>query len=62
MAITAITTLGRALCFWVVMALFGYPGGLGSMHLHEAVAQAGLNVVVMIAVMLIARRFDAASQ
>ena len=57
-AITAVATLVRALCFWVVMALSGYPSGLGSMHLHEALAQAVLNVALVVAAMLIVRRFD----
>jgi rod shape-determining protein MreD len=62
MVITASATLVRALCFWIVMALFGYPPGLGSMHLHEAVAQAALNVAIIVVAMLIARRFDATTR
>lgn len=57
-AITAIATLVRALCFWTVMAIFGYPAGLGTMHFHEALFQAVLNVAVIVVAMLIARRFD----
>jgi rod shape-determining protein MreD len=57
--ITVIATLARALCFWIIMALFGYPPGLGSIHLHEAIAQAALNVGIIVAAMLVARRFDA---
>jgi rod shape-determining protein MreD len=60
-AITAIATLVRALCFWVVMALFGYPPGLGTIHFHEALAQAALNVAIVVAAMLVARRFDVAA-
>jgi rod shape-determining protein MreD len=59
-AITAIATLVRALCFWIVMALFGYPPGLGPMHFHEALAQAALNVAVVVAAMLVVRRFEPA--
>ncbi len=57
-AITAIATLVRALCFWTVMAIFGYPPGLGAMHFHEALFQAALNIGVIVVAMLIARRFD----
>jgi rod shape-determining protein MreD len=57
-AITVGATLVRALCFWIVMALFGYPPGLGAIHFHEALAQAALNVAVVVAAMLIVRRFD----
>lgn len=60
--ITATATLVRALCFWIVMALVGYPPGLGSLHLHEALAQAALNVAIIVTAMLIARRFDSATR
>lgn len=56
--ITALATLVRELLFWVVMAIGGYPPGLGAMHFHEALAQTALNVVVIVVAMLIARRFD----
>lgn len=59
--ITAVVTLARALLFWIVMALSGYPPGLGRMHLHEALAQAALNAILMTAAMVVARRFDAIS-
>jgi rod shape-determining protein MreD len=58
--ITALVTLVRALLFWVVMAIGGYPPGLATMHLHEALGQAALNVVIIVAAMLIVRRFDVA--
>jgi rod shape-determining protein MreD len=58
-AITAVATLVRALCFWTIMAIFGYPAGLGSMHFHEALAQAALNVAVIVAAMLVVRNFEA---
>lgn len=57
-AITLVATLLRALLFWVVMALCGYPAGLGLMHLHEALFEAALNVGVIVAAMLVARRFE----
>ncbi len=57
-AITVVTTLLRALLFWIVMALSGYPPGLGRIHLHEAVLQAALNSIAIVSVMLVARRFE----
>lgn len=61
-AMTAVATLLRMLIFWAVMALEGYPPGLGSEHVHHAAMQAVLNVAVMIAAMLVVRRFDAGSR
>lgn len=58
--IIVIATLARALIFWIVMAFSGYPSGLGTLHFHEALLQAALNAVVIVAAMLIARRFDTA--
>jgi rod shape-determining protein MreD len=60
-AIVAVATLVRWLLFWTTMGLEGYPGGLGGMHFHEAVAQAFLNVAVMLLAMLAVRRFDVKS-
>ena len=57
--ITIVTTLARMLAFWIVMALQGYPGGLGGMHFHEALIEAPYNAVAMTIVMLIARRYAA---
>jgi rod shape-determining protein MreD len=57
-AVTAIATVMRALLFWTVMSLEGYPAGLGGMHLHQAIRQAAFNVVVMIAAILILRRVE----
>ena len=57
-AVTLAVTLVRALLFWTTMSLEGYPSGLGAMHLREALLAAALNVAVMIAAMLVARRFD----
>lgn len=55
--ITVITTLLRALIFWIVMALSGYPPGLGDLHFHEAVLAGALNAAVIILAMIAARRF-----
>ena len=57
-AITIVATLVRALLFWVVAALGGYPSGLGGMHLREAVVASALNAIVMVAAMVVARHFD----
>jgi len=59
-AITVVVTLLRALFFWIVMALCGYPQGLGAMHFHEALLQAAFNVAVIVAAMVILRRFETA--
>lgn len=58
-AITAVATLVRALCFWTIMAIFGYPPGLGSIHFHEALAQAAFNVAIIVVAMVAVRQFDA---
>ena len=58
-AITVLVTLLRAVIFWAAMALGGYPPGLGSMHLREALLQSLLNGAVVVAAMLTVRRFDA---
>jgi rod shape-determining protein MreD len=55
--LTFVATLVRAVFFWCIMALTGYPAGLGAMHFRDAVLQAGLNVIVMIVAMLVTRRF-----
>lgn len=55
---TVAATLVRALFFWTAMSLEGYPGGLGGMHVREALLAAALNVATMIVAMLVARRFD----
>jgi rod shape-determining protein MreD len=57
-AVTAIATVMRALFFWTVMSLEGYPAGLAGMHMHEAFRQAAFNVVVMIVAILILRRVE----
>jgi rod shape-determining protein MreD len=55
-AITLAVTLLRALVFWSVMAISGYPAGLAAMHFHEALVAAILNVALVVAAMLIVRR------
>jgi rod shape-determining protein MreD len=57
-AITAIATLVRALLFWTVMAIEGYPRGLGAMHAREAMLQAAMNVAIMLVAMFVWRRLD----
>ncbi|MBV8067107.1 MAG: rod shape-determining protein MreD [Candidatus Eremiobacteraeota bacterium] len=57
-AIVVLATLFRALLFWTVMALSGYPPGLGTLHFRESLLQSALNAVVIVAAMLVARRFD----
>ncbi|HET6274677.1 MAG TPA: rod shape-determining protein MreD [Candidatus Cybelea sp.] len=56
--ITIAATLVRALLFWIVMALEGYPSGLGAMHFHEALLQTLLNAAVIVVAMIVMRRFD----
>lgn len=58
-AITAAVTLLRAMMFWIVMALFGYPAGLAGMHFHEALFAAVLNIALIVVAMLVVRRFAA---
>jgi rod shape-determining protein MreD len=56
--ITVVATLVRALLFWIVMALAGYPPGLAQMHFHESLLQAALNAAIIVAAMIVVRRFD----
>jgi rod shape-determining protein MreD len=58
-AVMAIATLLRALLFWIVMSLEGYPAGLAGLHFHQALWQALFNAAVMALSMLAARRFEA---
>lgn len=57
--VTAIATLLRALLFWTMMSLEGYPPGLGTMHAREALLAAALNAIVAIVATLVVRRFGA---
>lgn len=58
--ITAIATLLRSLIFWIVMAFEHYPPGLARLHFHQAMIEALLNALVMLAAVLAARRYDEA--
>lgn len=58
--VTVVATLVRELIFWIAMALSGYPPGLGAMHFHEALFESALNAVVIVAAMLLVRRFEVA--
>ncbi|MGR4065112.1 MAG: rod shape-determining protein MreD, partial [Vulcanimicrobiaceae bacterium] len=51
--VAAAATLLRNGVFWIVMALQGYPRGLGRMHLHESLFQALLDAAAMAVVMLL---------
>lgn len=55
---TFAATLVRQLIFWVTMGFEGYPSGLGMIHFHEALFEALLNALLMMLVILVARRFD----
>jgi len=59
-AITVGVTLVRALLFWVIMALSGYPPGLATLHFHQALVQSALNAVAIVSVIVAGRRFDVA--
>ncbi len=54
----ALATLIRAGLFWFIMGLQGYPGGMATMHLHEAAWQALLNAALMIVVVFISRHIE----
>lgn len=54
-AIVAIATLVRDAIFWTVMALQGYPPGLGGAHAHQALWQALLDAAFVAAVMGVLR-------
>lgn len=58
--VTIVVSLLRALIFWIVMALSGYPAGLGTMHLHEALLQTLFNAATVVAAILATRRFEPA--
>ncbi len=53
--IVVVSTLVRELIFWTVMKLQGFPSGLGVLHFHQALWQAMLNAIFVIAAMLIYR-------
>ncbi len=53
--IVVLATLVRSFLFWLVMEGQGYPTGVGWMHFHGAIAQAALNAVFIVIIMLIGR-------
>jgi rod shape-determining protein MreD len=57
--VTAIATLLRALLFWTISSLEGYPPGLGMQHFHQAIVASALNVVAMVLAILAMRRYEA---
>jgi rod shape-determining protein MreD len=57
--VVALATLFRALLFWTIASLEGYPPGLATQHFHQAIVSSALNVCVTIAAMLIVRRYEA---
>lgn len=60
--VTAVATLSRALLFWIVMSLEGYPPGLGAMHFRQSLIEVPLNVAIIIVAMVVARHFEAAER
>jgi rod shape-determining protein MreD len=57
--VTALATLLRALLFWTIASLEGYPPGLATLHFHQALFASVLNVCTTIAAMLLMRRYEA---
>ena len=53
--IVIFATVVRSWLFWLIMGLQGYPPGLGWRHFHDALWQAALNAVLVVAAMLIGR-------
>lgn len=58
LTITVVATLARQLFFWVVWGFEGYPPGLATIHFHEALGACVANALLMLIVMIVARRFD----
>ena len=56
--VTVVATLLRALLFWTVMSIEGYPSGMAGVHFHQALWQSLLDAIVMVAAMLVVRRFE----
>ncbi len=57
-AAVAVATLLRRLIFWIIMSLEGYPKGYASAHVHQALWEALMNVVLVTALMLAARAVE----
>jgi rod shape-determining protein MreD len=58
--VTFCVTLLRALVFWSIKKVEGFPPGLGTIHFHEALLQGVLNALLATGVALLARRFERA--
>ena len=58
MIVTGLATLVRDLLFWSIKKFEGYPSGLGTLHLHEALLQAVLNALLSALVLFVARRLE----
>lgn len=58
MIVAALATLVREALFWSIKSIEGYPPGLGMIHFHEALLQAGLNATLAALVMFVARRLE----
>ncbi|MBV8721008.1 MAG: hypothetical protein JO277_02590, partial [Candidatus Eremiobacteraeota bacterium] len=56
--VTVVATLLRALLFWTVMSIEGYPSGMAGVHFHQALWQSLLDAIVMVAAMLVVRRIE----
>lgn len=56
--LVALATLSRSLIFWIVMGFQGYPSGLGTIHLHQALIQSLYNAAVMALATLGVRHFE----
>jgi rod shape-determining protein MreD len=57
--VVALATLLRALLFWTVASLEGYPPGLAALHFHQALLASVLNVCLTIVAILVVRRYEA---
>ena len=56
--IAFLASFARLIVFWIIMAIQGYPAGMGRIHLHEAVWQALMNAGFAALVILVARRYS----
>ncbi len=55
-AMVAVATLLRRMLFWIAMAIWsGYPAGYARLHLHQALWEALMNAVFVIAATIVAR-------
>jgi len=50
-----VATLVRNAVFWVLMAMGGYPSGMGVRHFHQTLWQALLDAIAIVVVMLLVR-------